>query len=186
MSTPSVYAVGSLSGAYNQIRPAQNVLCPATVQMPQKASEVYRYGDILKLTSGTVERVIDPSGTDGNIVITAGTAVYYCLRSFTAASSVTVSDTVPCLRLADIDILVRLVSLTATGLASTATGSDSEQRDWTIGSSYVMGIHEIGTGSDNYQLVMSAATSSGSWKIVEFSKESAADDDYGLAWVHVA
>lgn len=169
-----------------QWRPHGNGPTPQTVQVPQKASEVYRVGDLCKRTSGAGERVIDPAGTDGYVTITTGTHLWYCLKGFTAAASVTVNDTFPAMLLADIDLLVRLVDLTASGLLSSGTAANAELRDFTQGTSYVMGIHEWGTGSNNYQPVLSAQTTGGNYYIVEACKESDAADDYGLAWVHVA
>ena len=178
----SAFAVGSLTNV-TRWRYLDGAGSADVQYVTVKANEAVLKDDIVEMTSGFAERIVDPAGAAG-VVVTGGTPFGIALKSHTADGTPTIDeDTIPIIPIDKVEILVRLVGDTVTG-GPTASGSD--QDSFLLDTSYVMGIYEPDTTSGNYFPVLSAQTTSGNFKIKEFSTESSSSDNYGLVWVRAS
>ena len=177
----SAFAVDSLSKVYRW-RPKAG-RSAGVVHAPMKASQAYRYGDILGLDTGAtntpVEPIIDPTGSAGATLSGDASVLpkYIALQTVTAGSSVTLDDTIACVDINDVELLMRLYHTTA---------GSSEQQDAEFLQPYEWGIYEPDASSTGYYPVIDIANQdgvNGAFQIVEFSSESDPADDYGLVWV---
>ena len=159
---------------------------PVVEYKPVKASEIFRWGDLLKVTSAQLERVIDPVGTNATATASGGATLpkYLALcANFTSDSSVTIADRIPVVALADIQILMRMYHATAA-----TSGPDNvtlAMNGVTSGVYYEYVMYEIGTGSDNYQYAIDVANqddTNGEFKVVEWLEGQGATDNFALGW----
>lgn len=167
-------------------KPGRN---PIVEYKPVKASEVFRTYDLAKVTSGQLERALDPDGDAGiNLSGGATTPRYLVLcGNITSDSSVTILDRIPVIDLRDIQILMRMYHATAatSGPDNVTLAVDPLA---TTGVYYEYGTWEIGTGSDNYQLVIDVANqddTNGEFKVVEWLEGQGATDNFALGWCEV-
>ena len=178
---------------------SRNGYPPPVKYVCMKDSEVYRVGDILKVTVDTattpfqdqVERAVDPAGTDATATMqgTTGTPPrYYCLSTETAPATADQKDVIAVFDLRDIEVLFRLYNSTAAS-AEPQDFSINAQPEIPVGSAALgtlfhrFGIYEIGTGSDNYFPIIGAADATdGFVSITEIMTESGVGDDFGLAY----
>lgn len=178
---PSTLATG---GHVQRWRPKPGAT-PVIEYVPVKASEVFRTGDLLKVTSAQVERALDPAGTAGFTGSGGATKpVFLALcGNITADGSVTIADRIPVVRLSDIQILMRMYHATAA-----TSGPDNVTLGLplvTSGVYYEYGVWEIGTGSDNYEWVIDVANqddTNGEFKVVQWLEGQGATDNFALGW----
>lgn len=184
---PFPVAPASLDDAGSYFRWRKKPGYTPTVEFkPVKASEVIRLNDFLKVTSGQVERALDPDGDAGaNSSGGATTPTMIALAgNITTDASVDGLDTIPVLQTTLLQFLFRMYHATAA-----TSGPDNVTLALpgvTSSVYYEWGYWEIGTGSDNYQPYIDVANqddTNGEFKVVEWLTGTQATENFALGWV---